>query len=390
MSTRGFGVPALSVVVLVLTSLGGRAAAQSRPPATQPQQNGSNKKTVVNALRELYTIPRDTRVGRSATQSSPRKTTKVSRINGGIESPRDPVSAPHRLGLQHADAIANSASSLPIGADPNAQPGGVPNAVTRDTLIEERAQLNELFENSETAQRWGPYDSRAYYRAGPRRSQRSRDRTNYRYFGGQPGRYGYGRRYAPYHYDSSSGDAFRFGFVEGFNRGRFERVAIEREQSVLEHHSIHLNRGLDHFHKGEYQQAAAAFKLAADTHHGDPAARIYAGHTLFAVGQYQQAITYLRRAFELQPKIALLDYDVRDDYPQNEDFNKHLAALDAAIKQSPNDTNRLLLLGYVRYYTGQRDKAYALLARADKINRGDGLAQRLMEHCQPPDVLLEK
>lgn len=389
MSTRGFGVQALSVVVLVLMALQGRTAAQSKPPTTQPQNKSSNKGTVINALRELYTVPRGTSISRGASKSPQRKTARVTRISGN-KLPRDPVTSPHRLGLQHADAIANSASSLPIGADSNAQPGGAPEATDRDTIIEERARLNELYENSYTAQRWGPNPGPGYYQSSPRRSQRSRDRTNYRYFGGQPGRYGYARRYAPYHHDSPAGDAFRFGFLQGFDRGQFERVAIEREQSLLQHHSIHLKRGLEHFHKGDYQQAAAAFKLAADTHHGDPASRIYAGHTLFAVGRYQQAVTYLHRAFELQPKIALLDYDVRDDYPKNEDFDKHLAALEAAVKKAPNDTNRLLILGYVRYYAGQRDKAHAPLAQADRINRGDSLAQRLMEHCQPPDVALEK
>jgi tetratricopeptide (TPR) repeat protein len=354
MSTRGFGVQAWFAIILSVVVSRAEAAASDRPPTTQPQGESSQQSSVLNSLRELYSLPRGTVIRRETDSSSERRTAKVTHIHGAAET------------------------------DPGVQPDGMPEIEDREEIIEERAQLNEMFNEAQAMPPWG-----SYYRAGPRRSQREQDWTNYRYFGGQPGRYGYGRRYTPYHYDSAAGDAFRFGFLEGFYRGRFERDATEREHSLLQHHSVQLKRGLDHFHKGEYQQAAAAFKLAADTHHGDPASRIYAGHTLFAIGHYQQAITHLRRAFELQPKIPLLDYDVRDDYPKNNDFNQHLATLEAAVKKDPNEPNRLLLLGYVRDYANQRDKAYTPLARANRINRGDNFAERLMEHCRPPDVALE-
>ena len=233
-----------------------------------------------------------------------------------------------------------------------------------------------------------PYYDDGYYRSGPRLSHSEREWTDYRYYDGNPGRYGQGRRYSRYN-QGAGGEHFRFGFLEGYDRGRFEQDAIEREEALLGHHGIQLNRGLELFRKGKYYEAASTFKLAAETHHGDPAARLYAAHALFATGRYQAGVKYLRRAFELQPQIALLVFDMRDDYRDKLEFDEQLNALEKALKHDPNNIDRLLMLGYIRYYTADREGAYEPLQKADRIARGDALAKRLMEHCQPPDVLLD-
>ena len=132
-----------------------------------------------------------------------------------------------------------------------------------------------------------------------------------------------------------------------------------------------------------------AFKLAAETNQGDPAARIYAAHALFATGRYREAVPFLKRAFELQPKLVLLDYDMRDDYGRRADFDSHVRALEAALAQSPSSVERLVMLGYVRYYSGQKDTAYEPLARVKRIDPANPIPDRLLPHCTPPDVVLD-
>lgn len=249
----------------------------------------------------------------------------------------------------------------------------------------ERAQPREAVTYAQPADAYyGPY-----YESGSNLSSRQRDWATYRFFDGRPSRYGHGHWYRQFG-DDYSGDTFRFGFMEGYNRAQFDRTGTEREDALLGHHGIQLNRGLDEFRKGDYTQAANTFKLAADVHHGDPAARLYAAHALFATGRYQQAVAYLRRAFELQPKIAMLNFDMRDDYTNRRDFDRQYKALEDALAQAPDNVDRLIMLGYVRYFSRQRDQAYAPLARADRLVRGgDSLARRMMAHCEPPDVALD-
>jgi len=351
--------------------------AEAAPPASQPANEGA----VFQALKKLYSVPR-AKADRLGPENPPQK----------FELPRKPpeklppelLFEQNRLGLQHYDAIHKSISSVPIGGhdlgekNPDPPPGNQP----------ENHPPQEYRQNENNPTFYIPPYPQYYYGQGRRRLPRHTQRwTDYRYFGGQPGRYGYGYNDVGPGY---AGDFYRFGFMQGFDRGRFEKLATERQETVLLHFSAHLDRALKLLEKGNYHQATDTFKLAAETNQGDPASRLYAAHGLFAIGRYSEAVTYLRRAFQLQPKIAYLNYDIRDDYSKRSDFDKHLADLEKAVDLAPGNIDRLILLGYVRYYTNQRDRAYQPLAQANKINPKDELTKRLLINCQPPDVVLDQ
>lgn len=234
-----------------------------------------------------------------------------------------------------------------------------------------------------------PYFGPTFPLGGARLPHNTRRWTQYRYFGGTPGRHGYGNQ--PFGFGASDvhGDVYRFGFLRGYDRGPFEREGDERSERLLVQSDTYLDRGLVLFREGKYQQAADAFRLSADANHGDPASRLYAAHTLFALGRYQEAATFLRRAFELQPKIAYLHFDLRDDYGRKVEFDHQLAALESAVERSPNNLDRLILLGYVYYYSNRRADAYAALTRANQIDGRIEFVSRLMENSRPPDIELE-
>ncbi|MDM8006334.1 MAG: tetratricopeptide repeat protein [Phycisphaerae bacterium] len=232
-------------------------------------------------------------------------------------------------------------------------------------------------------------------------SPADREWNSYLSFGGRPWGYGYGYGgygygYGPYdsgysYYPGESwGDAYRFGFTSGYNYWRFHKTSTERQESVAVHALNAMDRGLKFYKEGKYRQAIDAFKLAAETDQGDPAARIYAAHALFATGRYREAMLFLARAFELQPKLVLLDYDMRGDYGRPADFEAQVRALESALAQSPSSVERLIMLGYVRFYSGQKDAAYEPLAKAKALDPTNALSDRLLPHCTPPDVVLDR
>jgi tetratricopeptide (TPR) repeat protein len=182
------------------------------------------------------------------------------------------------------------------------------------------------------------------------------------------------------------GDSSPYGW--GYDYGYFEYLANERTNSLIHSGLTSRDRGLTAFREGRYREAVDAFRLACETNQGDPAAQLYAGHALFAIGRYRDGVRHLRRALELQPKIVFLTYDMRDDYRDRVEFDRQFAALESALRISPRDEDRLFMLGYVLYYGGQRDRAYAAFARLLRVNPRDSLAMKLYDACQPPDVVV--
>jgi hypothetical protein len=365
---------------------------QAVAPASMPAESAGS---VNRALTRLYRIPRAqprqfgqhpaaARESAGTAGVTPRRSGTAATPAGRGEAPRPAATSDqNRMGYQHADAIRNSASELPVGDDLHRPPGDgtiVP-AVPGGPAIPREASL--------TAYGWGPYPD-PYYSGNcfnrSRLPSSKRDWVDYRYFGGQPSRYGYGRYSGTYGIDDGgAGEYFRFGFMEGYDRGRFDQQADARTESVLAHSGNHMSRGLAAFRSGQYREAAKYFKLASDMNQGDPSAMIYTAHALFAIGRYQEGTVYLRKAFTLEPRIAMLTYDMRDDYGKKADFDEQLAALRSASHTAPSNLDRLALLGYVLNYSGKPDEAYRVLGQARRIESGDKLVRLLYESTNPPD-----
>lgn len=339
------------------------------------------------ALRQLYTMPRPgarSSVGQSTTgihAPAPPLQGHTLQKNANRKTPS--VTTSNRLGLQHLDAIRNSKSPLPIGDDIH---GAQANRSSN-------AQKGE--EGAEPAATNVYVGVPPYYHGGQRLSPHQRSYANYRYYGGRPSRYGYGRyrRYSDDGYDGygyGGGDSFRFGFMEGYDAGYFDRTTNERVESVLAHAGAYLERGIEMFREGQYLEAADTFQVASDMDQGSAASRIYAGHALFAIGRYRDAVRHLRRAFELQPRIAYLTYDMRGDYSDLTAFNDQYQALQTALKLSPRDPDRLFMAGYVLYYSGQRGQSYPFWSRAHQLDKSDRLVAKLMRNAQPSDIEMDR
>lgn len=388
MHSRRFTRISISVLPILLTA----TALQAGPEATlksttqpavsadRPSAN-ENLGSVQRALIRLREIPleqwADTAQspnGESAVRSKSGLGGSVLRNEDGSvrTEPIHPGSEPHRLGLQHSDAIRHSVSSVPLGDDING------------------AQARPRYVPVEPAGAGPDYYSADYYRPTRRLSSSRRDWVDYRYYNGRPSAYGRGRYTREYGYNDAAGEHFRFGFLEGYDRGRWEAQADRRTRHLVETAHNHLSRGLTYFRNGRYHQAAKSFRLSATTNQGDPAARLYAAHSLFAIGRYRDGVEHLRRAFDLQPEIAFLHFDIRDDYGNKKEFGKQLKALERALHQSPHDMDRLLMAGYIYTFSGEQEKGYKALIKVKRLDRRERLADQILQGNQPPDVVVDQ
>lgn len=358
------------------------AHGETAPPASRPATAipGSQATTrpacteggvVGAALRELYIIPRNDPAGDSSQ-----------------------AAAGKPPGLANVRSPAKATGTLPTAKDQRASPS--PHTTSTAPAVGLGTDKGESYAGPLKRQASDlQVGTSAHYRGGRRLPTHDREWATYRYFGGQPSRYGYGiydddgssyRAFGPYGYDYQDGDIYRFGFMRGYNKGKFDRSSSERAESVAAHASLNVAGGLQFFRKGDYRKAADAYQLAAELDQGDPAARLCAGHALFALGRYREASRFIRRAFELQPRVAYLAYDIRGDYGDRTDFDDHLRALRRALDLAPRDPDRLLVLGYVLYYSDQRAQSYPILAQLLQVDKNDKLAALLHGNARPSDV----
>jgi tetratricopeptide (TPR) repeat protein len=331
-------------------------------PASRPAENTG---AVNQALQELYRIPRSA--------AGPRQFGQTDRNNGSSRSQaRTEEAAPRRFGFtgrgeaprpaitenmgrQHDNAIRNSVSELPIG-DPNRRPP-VGEHITQTPPSGPAVPR----EDSVTAYNWGPYTDDRY--ETPPDTLDDRDA---------------GQDLEPN----------RFGFVRGQQQNQqpgWAGRASARGQSLLSSSSSYMGRGLAAFRAGQYRTAAKHFKMAHENNQGDPSAMIYSAHAFFAIGRYQDAANFLRKAFALEPRIALLNYDMRDDYGNKADFEQQMRALNNAIASAPRDIDRLTFLGYALLYSDQPDRAFEVLTRARSFAPKDKLVALLYDSTLPPD-----
>lgn len=375
-----------AIVAVCGSSVHGDNGAATPSPATRPAQQSDG--AVQKALRNLYIVPK---AAASDAEEAPQPAWR-----GSSSAPvrREEARAAEAQDENHPRLAPRWSPNL--AAREQYVPQGVARKISDEGPSDADLRSAGLGEDARgTSGEWDrPYAQHSF--------------GGYRGFG----EYGYGRQgYADYRrtmrwpgYSVEGYDAIRGPYRENFytygdnspygaggsDYGYFEFQANARTEALLSGAITSRERGLTAFHEGRYREAVDHFRLACENNQGDPAAQLYAGHALFAIGRYRDGVRHLRRALELQPKIAYLTYDMRDDYRERGEFDRQLAALQDALRLAPRDEDRLFMLGYVLYFGGQRDRAYSAFARLAHLNPRDSLARRMMEACQPADVVLDK
>jgi tetratricopeptide (TPR) repeat protein len=182
-------------------------------------------------------------------------------------------------------------------------------------------------------------------------------------------------------------DAYERGYREGREYADLEDRIEEREAALYNSYRGLMEGGLTDFRRGKYRQAANKFVAAAELNHADAASRLHAAHALFAVEEYRAAVVMLRRAYQLQPKIVALTYDIRDDYG-DDDFDDHLEELEDEAEDHRGDASLWLLLGYIQSHAGDVDDAYDALRHAARLDPRDPLTINLLQSAGPGGYVL--
>ena len=236
----------------------------------------------------------------------------------------------------------------------------------------------------------GQRDYRSWNRYSASRAQRFREGgsgglyldSHYRGGGSDLGGYGYldAADYAEIHFNQSYYDDGPYG--SGFyDRNLWYNwyVASHRAGQLLDINEQQVDAGMAYFHSRQYDRAAVAWLNASKANQGDAASRVYAGHALFALGRYGNAVRLLDRGFELAPRLATSQYDIRSDYANPADFELHLRALKTFVANHPDDAKAVTLLGYVLSHSEGPMAAYRVLRRAKKLDPTGGFTNRLWE-----------
>lgn len=173
---------------------------------------------------------------------------------------------------------------------------------------------------------------------------------------------------------------------EAYSQGRYDaqhdylrHLADQRAGALLNQSAQAFDEGMEHFYFGRYDRAVIALLGAAEKNHGSAAARLHAGHALFALGRYDDAVRLIARAFELSPGLAYKSYDVRDEYGHVPDFDRQFATLTAVANARPNDAAAQTLLGYITFYSGNPGGAYPALARAARLTPNSYFIPKLLD-----------
>ncbi|QOJ15425.1 MAG: tetratricopeptide repeat protein [Planctomycetia bacterium] len=164
----------------------------------------------------------------------------------------------------------------------------------------------------------------------------------------------------------------------------FNQWDMDRRQRRLETaHERMLAQGTELLRRGEYPRAVIALSAAADLDQGDPASRVQLAQARLALGHFDDAAAVLRRALQLQPKLAYMDLRLADRLPKAEDLAAHVGGLSEALGVNGGDGEEWFLLGYLEFQRGRFGEAHAAFSRAAALLGKDDLTRVYLDLTKP-------
>lgn len=205
------------------------------------------------------------------------------------------------------------------------------------------------------------------------------------YWGPSYGYFGYGSWYGPAYWPGALSyrpwtyclqpDPVTRDATSSFLADRSTITAAMTEAGLL-----YQRRAEDAFRAGVYSQALRLASHAAVEMPRNGKLQLFISQTLFALGEYQEAVAALHQGTSL---LESKDWGrVVQDYAQyyrNEDYVKQMDRLVEFIAKNPNAAYAWTLRGYHYGYLGHKEAARSDLAKAVELDASDKLAVRLLE-----------
>lgn len=156
-----------------------------------------------------------------------------------------------------------------------------------------------------------------------------------------------------------------------------------RRDRLLSAHEKALRSGVMQLRNADYRRALQTLSMAAELNQADPACRIHLMQAQVALGHYDEASKTLRRALELQPKLAFLNLDLADSFSSAHEWDECVNDLASTRDQTRNRGQIKFLLGYLEYQRGRLDHAHRAFFSAARLTPRDELTRRFLSLTRP-------
>ncbi len=138
------------------------------------------------------------------------------------------------------------------------------------------------------------------------------------------------------------------------------------------------------FFNGDYTTALAQIDLAVAKNPNDPALHEFRGLTLFALQRYPEAAAAVYAVLSVGPGMNWPS--MSQLYPSVETYTPQLRALEAAVRQNPQDPNVRFLLAYHYMATGHADAARTQFQKASVLSSNDAVSRQMVRLLTPPEA----
>lgn len=166
--------------------------------------------------------------------------------------------------------------------------------------------------------------------------------------------------------------------------GQGEELPPLTEEQIKELQELMVS-GTQGFAEGRYVEAAEKFgKVTGVDPHNVDAALAHAV-ARFATGDYAAAADSIRLGISLFPPIVDSVFDLRERYQKTGDFVSQAKTLERYLDKQPGDADALLVLGFVRHFSDQRDLAEQAFERLKKISPEDAELADVFLNALPPE-----
>jgi hypothetical protein len=142
---------------------------------------------------------------------------------------------------------------------------------------------------------------------------------------------------------------------------------------------VALGRGMKALRRGDFGRAVQAYRAAGRLGCADARFHVGLATAAFAVGQYFEAAEAVRADLLGSPELDRSALDIRRSYGASDVFDFHLRRLGLAARNQPDESRLWLLLGYMRFYSGDRAGGAAAWRHYSVLSPDDSLIAALID-----------
>ncbi len=141
--------------------------------------------------------------------------------------------------------------------------------------------------------------------------------------------------------------------------------------------------GTRFFQQGSYAQAADRFMRVASADPQNVDARLAYAVARFATGDYQMSAAAVRQGVQMFPEVVNSVFDVRGMYGNPADFDQQWQHLAQRLQDQPDDSDALLVLGFVYHFVGDREHAAEVFSVVNERSQGDTDIAQVFLNARP-------